>query len=355
MPIGEFSDRSGLSAKRLRTYAAEGLLAPAAVDPGSGYRYYSLGQLPDARLIDALRQAGVPLADIRKFMRRPSRKQLDAWAKQLETDTNNRQGALAHAQRLLIGDDYPFSPTTNSESQEKLMSTWRTAGRTDIGLVRENNEDVIVANDRLALVADGMGGHPSGEIAAEVVAGMVRAVFTGQSVDELEAAVRAANWAVRERATTQSSLEGMGTTVCAAGLLSNGHVALVNVGDSRCYLFHEGTLTRLTQDHTLTAELIGRGELQEHDATNHLYYGILTRAIGVGSEVDIDRRTVAVEVGDRIVLCSDGLFTEVSDEMIGSALAGDKDVAAIVDKLIDRAIAGGGRDNVSVVVAEVAA
>jgi PPM family protein phosphatase len=355
MPIGEFSDRSGLSAKRLRTYAAEGLLAPAAVDPGSGYRYYSPGQLPDARLIDALRQAGVPLADIRTFRRRPSQNQLDAWAKQLETDTNNRQGALAHAQRLLIGGDYPFSLMTNSESQEKLMSTWRTAGRTDIGLVRENNEDVIVANDRLALVADGMGGHPSGEIAAEVVAGVIPAVFTGQSVDELEAAVRAANWAVRERATTQSSLEGMGTTVCAAGLLSNGHVALVNVGDSRCYLFHEGTLTRLTQDHTLTAELIERGELQEQDATNHPYYGILTRAIGVGSEVDIDRRTVAVEVGDRIALCSDGLFTEVSDEMIGSALAGDKDVAAIVDKLIERAIAGGGRDNVSVVVAEVAA
>jgi PPM family protein phosphatase len=356
MPIGEFSDRSGLSAKRLRTYAAEGLLAPAAVDPGSGYRYYSPGQLPDARLIDALRQAGVPLAEIRAYGRRPSRRQLDAWAKQLETDTNNRQGALAHAQRLLEGGDFPFSLTTNSESQEKkLMSTWRTAGRTDIGLVRENNEDVIVASDRLALVADGMGGHPSGEIAAEVVAGVVPAVFTGQSVDELEAAVRAANWAVRERATTQSSLEGMGTTVCAAGLLSNGHVALVNVGDSRCYLFHEGTLTRLTQDHSLTAELIERGELQEDDATGHPYYGILTRAIGVGSEVEIDRSTVAVEVGDRIALCSDGLFTELSDEMIRSALAGEEDVAAIVDKLIERAIAGGGRDNVSVVIAEVAA
>ncbi len=355
MPIGEFSDRSGLSAKRLRTYAAEGLLAPAAVDPGSGYRYYSPGQLPDARLIDALRQAGVPLAEIRAFRRRPSRKRLDAWAKQLETDTNNRQGALAHAQRLLMGDDYPFSPTDNSEPLEGLMTTWRTAGRTDIGLVRENNEDVIVATDRLALVADGMGGHPSGEIAAEIVAGVVPAVFTGQSVDELEAAVRAANWAVRERAITQADLDGMGTTVCAAGLLSNGHVALVNVGDSRCYLFHDGTLTRLTQDHSLTAELIERGELQEEDATNHPYYGILTRAIGVGSEVEIDRRTVAVEMGDRIALCSDGLFTELSDEMIGSALAGDEDVAAIVDTLIERAIAGGGRDNVSVVVGEVAA
>jgi serine/threonine protein phosphatase PrpC len=233
------------------------------------------------------------------------------------------------------------------------MSTWRTAGRTDIGLLRENNEDVIVASDRLALVADGMGGHPSGEIAAEVVAGVVPAVFTGQSVDELEAAVRAANWAIRERAVTHSALEGMGTTVCAAGLLSSGHVALVNVGDSRAYLFHEGALTRLTQDHSLTAELIERGELRGEDAIQHPYYGILTRALGVGSDVVIDRITLAVEIGDRIALCSDGLFTELSDTEIGSALAGDEDVAAIVDRLIDRAIASGGRDNVSVVIAEV--
>jgi len=157
MPTGEFSDRSGLSAKRLRTYAAEGLLAPAAVDPGSGYRYYSPGQLADARAIDALRQAGVPLADIRAFRRRPSRELLDAWARQLETDANRRQGALADARHLLAGGDDPFSLTANPQSQEGLMSTLRTAGRTDIGQLRENNEDVIVTSDLLVLVADGMG------------------------------------------------------------------------------------------------------------------------------------------------------------------------------------------------------
>ena len=235
------------------------------------------------------------------------------------------------------------------------MRTLRTAGRTDIGKLRENNEDVIVTNDRLALVADGMGGHPGGEIAAEVVAGVVPAAFTGQSVDELQTAVRAANWAIRERAVTQPGLEGMGTTVCAAGLLTTGHVALVNVGDSRAYLVHEGSLSRLTQDHSLTAELIERGELREEEAAQHPYYGILTRALGVGADVEIDRTTLAVDEGDRIVLCSDGLFNELSDEEIRNALAGDEDVATIVDKLIDRSIASGGRDNVSVVIAEVAA
>ena len=234
------------------------------------------------------------------------------------------------------------------------MTTLRTAGRTDIGQVRENNEDAFVSNDRLALVADGMGGHPGGEIAANAAASIVPAVFTGQSVDELEAAVRASNWAIRDRAVAQPELEGMGTTICAAGLIANGCLALINVGDSRAYLWHEGALTKLTQDHSVTAELIERGELREEDAAQHPYYGVLTRALGVGADVEIDRRTVAIEKGDRIVVCSDGLFNELSSEEMANAVAGRGDVADIVDKLIDGAIAHGGRDNVSVVVAEVA-
>ncbi len=355
MAIGEFSERSGLSAKRLRTYAVEGLLAPAAVDPGSGYRYYSPGQLADAQVIDALRQAGVPLAEIRAFMLQPSRGQLDAWARQLQTDASHRRGALALARHLFAASEDPMFPTANPESKEDFMPTLRTAGRTDIGRRRENNEDAIVSSDRLALVADGMGGHPGGEIAANAAAGVVPAVFTGRSADELEAAVRAANWAIRDRALAQAELDGMGTTICAAGLLPDGHVALVNVGDSRAYLWHDGALTRLTQDHSVTAELIQRGELREEEAPQHPHYGVLTRALGVGPDVEIDRRTLVVEEGDRLVVCTDGLFNELSDEQIASALAGGGDMAAIVDNLIDQAIAHGGRDNVSVVIAEVAA
>ena len=170
MAIGEFSDRSGLSAKRLRTYAAEGLLAPTAVDSGSGYRYYSPGQLADARVIDALRKAGLPLADIRVLMRLPSEERLNAWARQLDSDASHRQGALALARHLLAENEDPSFPTANPDLEERFMTTLRTAGRTDIGQMRENNEDVIVSSDRLALVADGMGGHPGGEIAASIAA-----------------------------------------------------------------------------------------------------------------------------------------------------------------------------------------
>jgi protein phosphatase len=355
MAIGEFSDRSGLSAKRLRTYAAEGLLTPAAVDPCSGYRYYSPGQLADARVIDALRQAGVALVEIRVFMREPSRGQLDLWEKRLEIDAKDRQGAITLARELLTSSEDPLLPRAKSDSKEEPMTTLRAAGRTDIGQLRENNEDVIVSSDRLLLVADGMGGHPGGEIAANAAAAVVPAVFTRRSVDELDAAVRAANWAIHDRASARSGLEGMGTTICAAGLLTDGLLAIAHVGDSRAYLWREGSLTKLTEDHSITAELIRRGELREDEATQHPHYGVLTRALGVGPDVEIEHTTLAVEDGDRIVMCSDGLFNELSGDDIAHVMTRGGPVNSIVDHLIDEAVVHGGRDNVSVVVAEIAA
>ena len=355
MAIGEFSERSGLSAKRLRTYAAEGLLVPAAVDPISGYRYYSPGQLADAEVIDALRHADVPLAEILTFMSHPSRERLDAWARDLRIDAHHRQSALALVRQHFATNEDPMFPNPSTGSKEVFMTTLRSAGRTDIGRLRESNEDVVVRNDRLALVADGMGGHPGGEIASNIAASVVPAIFTGRSGDELEAAVRAANWAIRERATAQPGLEGMGTTICAAGLLADGSLALVNVGDSRAYLWHKGTLSRLTRDHSVTADLVERGELREEEAAQHPHFGVLTRALGVGPDVEVARNSVAINEGDRIVVCSDGLVNEVSDTEIAGALAGGGDVEAVAEGLIDRAIGHGGRDNVSVVIAEVAA
>jgi PPM family protein phosphatase len=353
MPIGEFSDRSGLSAKRLRTYAAEGLLVPAAVDPASGYRYYSPGQLSEARVIDALRQAGIPLAEIGAFVYQPSRETLESWSRQLQMDATHRRDALTLAGDLVAATRVSDFPHTAPKSKEALMNRLNTSGRTDIGLVRENNEDVIVTSDLLALVADGMGGHPGGEIAAQSAAGLVHAAFTGQSVDELEAAVRSANWAIRDRAATDPGLEGMGTTICAAGLLEDGRLGIVNVGDSRAYLWHEGALTQLTRDHSVTAELVQRGELAAQDAPGHPHHGVLTRALGVGPMVDIDTRILAVEEGDCVIICSDGLFNELSDPQMANLIAAAGDTGTVADNLIDQAIGRGARDNVSVVVAEV--
>jgi serine/threonine protein phosphatase PrpC len=356
IPIGEFSDRSGLSAKRLRTYAAEGLIVPAAVDPASGYRYYSPSQLRSAQLIDALRQAGMPLAEIRVLMGEPSLDQLDVWARQLERDSTLRQRALGLARDLLIEIESPSTQQQSERHQEdSRMTTLQTAGRTEKGPVRENNEDVIVATDCLAMIADGMGGHPSGEVAANAVAGAVRAGFSGHSAEELTAAIRAANWAIWDRAAAHSELEGMGTTVCAVGLLEDGRLALASVGDTRAYLWHGGQLTQLTQDHSLTAQLIERGEIRVEDAPLHPHYGILTRALGVGPDVEIDATTLDIEDGDRLLLCSDGLVNELSlTEIASIMIRDDKDLSSMAADLVNKAVDNGGRDNVSAVLAEIA-
>ncbi|MGH9018749.1 MAG: MerR family transcriptional regulator [Acidimicrobiales bacterium] len=352
MPIGEFSERSGLSAKRLnlRTYAAEGLLVPAAVDPASGYRYYSPGQLHEAEVIDTLRQAGVPLADIRMILRQPSGDYLDAWARRLQVDAVHREEALDRAKRLLAVEAADTEMTTGGTPMGRLNA----AARTETGPIRENNEDVTVTGDRLILVADGMGGPPGGEVAAGLTAALVETIFTGRSLDELDAVVRAANWTVWERSRATTELQGMGTTVCAAGLLDDGNLAVVNVGDSRAYVWHDGVLTQLTQDHSVTADLVRRGELEEHDAPNHPHYGVLTRALGVGPEITVDGAIYPIAIGDRFLLCSDGLFNEVSTDEIVSAVVKDGTLSAIADSLAALAASRGARDNVSVVVAEVA-
>jgi len=355
MPIGEFSERSGLSPKRLRSYAAGGLLVPAAVDSASGYRYYSPGQLREAKVIDALRAAGLPLADIASLLRDPSRNQLDAWATRVEIAAAQRQKALDLARRLLSNEAPSFTPVHTERSGKETMTTLRTVSRTDIGRLRDNNEDAVVSSDRLAAVADGMGGHPGGEVASAVAVALVQAAFTGRSLDELQAGVRAANRAIWDRAGASAELEGMGTTICAAGLTGDGSLAVVNVGDSRVYAFRNESLTRLTEDHSVTAELVRRGELSEQEALDHPHRGVLTRALGVGPEVELDGAAHPVADGDRLLLCTDGLFNEVPDDEIASLMAANEDIQTAADALVELALSRGGRDNVAVVVAEIRA
>jgi serine/threonine protein phosphatase PrpC len=355
MPIGVFSERSGLSAKRLRSYAAAGVLVPAAVDSSSGYRYYSPAQLREAKLIDALRTAGIPLADIAALLRDPSCDRLDAWARRVEIDAAHRQKALDTARRLLAIDFTPSTSTDSEHSEKDSTMQLRTGSRTETGRVRDNNEDAIATSDCLAAVADGMGGLPGGEVASATAVALAQAAFTGQSLDELEAAVRAANRAIWDRAGATADLEGMGTTICAAGLTGDGRLAIVNVGDSRAYVLREHSFTQLTRDHSVTAELVRRGELNEQEALDHPHRGVLTRALGVGPQVEIESVAHAVVPGDRLLLCTDGLINEVPDDEIGSLLATTEEIQAIADALVELALSRGGRDNVAVVVAEISA
>lgn len=356
VPIGEFSARSGLSAKRLRSYAASGLLVPAAVDAASGYRYYSPGQLRQAELIDALRGAGMPLADVREVLRRPSGERLDAWARRLADDATQRRGALDVARRLLALAPAPEQPVHDHDRGAKGPTVKLTAAsRTETGHVRERNEDAVLAGERLVAVADGMGGAPGGGVASQLATALLQAAFTGRSADELAAGVRAGNRAVWERSRVGDGLAGMGTTICAAGLLDDDTLAVVNVGDSRVYLAHDGTLTQLTNDHSVTGELVRRGTLTEAQAVRHPHRGVLTRVLGVGPDVELDAAAFPAVAGDRLLACSDGLFNEVPPADVAAAMAAGDDVRATVERLVEQAMSAGARDNVSVVVAEVVA
>jgi protein phosphatase len=354
LAIGEFAERSGLSPKRLRSYAAVGLLVPAAVDAQSGYRYYAPGQLRDARLIDTLRQAGMSLADIAKVLRDQSDGRLDAWAARLETDATQRRSALASARRLLAAAAASRPPAhVDISAKGTTMTTLISASRTDIGCERENNEDSIAVDRNLAAVADGMGGAPAGEVASAIAIALLQAAFTGRSLDELTAGVRAANRAIWDRASTRAELQGMGSTICAVGLTADGNLSVVNVGDSRAYLFRDGELRQLTQDHTVTAELVRRGELDSRDAIAHPHRHVLTRVLGVGPSIDPDGAVHRPVDGDRVLVCSDGLFNEVPDDQIASVMAHTNEIQSAADALVELALSVGARDNVAVVVAEV--
>jgi serine/threonine protein phosphatase PrpC len=351
--IGEFSELTGLSHKRLRSYAAAGLLVPAAVDASSGYRYYAPGQVRDARLIDTLREAGIPLAAIGALLRDPSVAQLEAWCTQVHVDAELRRKALEQARHLLTADG--AAEQVRRPSGEPTMTTWRAVGRTEVGRVRDSNEDAIVASDRLAVVADGMGGHPGGEVAAALAVSIVQAAYTGRSPDELQAAVRAANRAIWDRAVGSPELEGMGSTMCAVGLTDDGQLAVVNVGDSRAYLMRDGAVRQVTADHSITAEMVRRGDLVAAEVRDHPLRGVITRVLGGGPDVDGDSTVLPARAGDRVCLCSDGLFNELDDEEITAFLAEGAALESTADRLIELALDRGARDNVSVVLAEVGA
>lgn len=353
MTIGEFSANSGLSPRRLRSYAEVGLLAPVAIGAGTGYRYYSPSQLRDAELIHALRAAGMPLAEIAAFVADPTPDRLDAWAIQVETDVADRRRAIDLARSIVSTQSATRAPVAREHLGEESDMELRTVAQTITGLVRETNEDAVLGTDHLAAVADGMGGVPGGDVASAVATSLVEAAFTGRSVDELPAAVRAANRAIWDRTLADAGLVGMGTTISAVGLTADGTIALVNVGDSRVCLFRDGALTQLTEDHSVTAELVRRGELDEHEARGHPHHGFLTRALGVGPRVEVDVATHPAVVGDRLLVATDGLFNEMSDDEIAVVLAAHDDLEATVDALIDLAVSRGAHDNVSVVIADV--
>lgn len=224
----------------------------------------------------------------------------------------------------------------------------RVGATTDIGQVREGNEDAILINDPLYAVADGMGGHRGGEVASNLALQTVEQMFAERQ-GTLTEQVERANRAVFERSQSDRDVSGMGTTLTAA-LIEGGAVRLAHVGDSRAYLFRGGKLQLLTEDHTLVHRMVVEGEITETEAENHPHRSVLTRALGVEGDVRVDETNVAVQEGDRLLLCTDGLTGMLSEDQIESILQDVRDPQEAVDRLVREANRAGGIDNITAVI-----
>jgi protein phosphatase len=225
---------------------------------------------------------------------------------------------------------------------------------TDVGRVRTNNEDGLITSERLFAVADGMGGHQGGEVASDTALQTLDESFVESTSDGLIDAVRDANDAVLERAVGDPELQGMGTTLVAiAPVDGSDSLAWVNVGDSRLYLLRDGELTQISEDHSHVQELVQAGELTPEEARNHPRRNIVTRAVGIDPNLQIDGDEVNAFAGDRYLLCSDGLTDYVEDDRIASTLRRLDDPNDVAPELVRLANEGGGRDNITVVVVDV--
>lgn len=238
------------------------------------------------------------------------------------------------------------------------MTQLQSGAATDVGRVRQINEDRYLADEQLFAVADGVGGHQAGEVASQTsVETLLRTFTDGEHTTEgLIVAAEAANQAVWQLAQGSREKRGMGTTLTALALVQeNGEeqLALINVGDSRAYLLQQGELMQLTEDHSLVEELVRDGKLTPAEAQVHPQRSIITRALGMEPVVRVDSWEITPYTGDRILLCSDGLTNELSDDRIASTLRQLADPQEAAHDLVRQARAAGGSDNITVVIVDV--
>ncbi|MEY8459830.1 Stp1/IreP family PP2C-type Ser/Thr phosphatase [Eggerthellaceae bacterium 24-137] len=238
-----------------------------------------------------------------------------------------------------------------SKGRKKASSTF--GSRTDVGCVRDHNEDSLTVAPPLYVVCDGMGGHAAGEVASEIAVDVIAqrapehadAAALGQAVEE-------ANLAVIKAAREGVGRAGMGCT-CTAAILEKERLVIAQVGDSRAYLLHQGKLQQLTRDHSLVADLIEAGQITEAEARVHPQRSVITRALGSDPRTQPDLFEINVEAGDRLLLCSDGLSTMLEDDQIEKVLKSATDPQRCAAQLVNEANGLGGYDNVTVIVVDV--
>jgi serine/threonine protein phosphatase PrpC len=234
-------------------------------------------------------------------------------------------------------------------------SVWRT----DTGRQRRDNEDSAYVRVPLFVVADGMGGAQAGEVASALAVEEFRRGLpdaeAGQATTEqrLAARVQTANRRIYETAQTERDQSGMGTTLTAV-YLDGSDLVIAHVGDSRAYVLRNSELTRLTHDHSLVEELMRRGKLTPEQAAEHPQRSIITRALGIEPDVEVDTWSYPARAGDVVLLCSDGLTSMIDEGLVAQVLRSTPDLEQAGEQLIREANEAGGRDNITVILFAVA-
>jgi PPM family protein phosphatase len=242
------------------------------------------------------------------------------------------------------------------------MAALRWGAATDVGRSRSLNEDALVAVAPVFAVADGMGGHAAGEVASQIAVELMGALADTNDVtgDAMVHTVQEANREIYRRSQSDASMRGMGTTVVGLALIGPGggaasreRLGLVNVGDSRIYMWRNGELSQVSNDHSYVSELVAAGEITPAQARMHPNRNIVTRALGIEPHVEVDLWELPAVAGERFLLCSDGLVDEVSDPTIGDVMGGEPDPQVAADRLVRLANDHGGHDNITVIVVDV--
>jgi PPM family protein phosphatase len=237
------------------------------------------------------------------------------------------------------------------------LTRWRFAAATDTGLVRQNNQDAVYVDDTLAIIADGMGGHAAGEVAAAMAIDAVRRGYQeNATVEGLVESIQYANRVVVADARENPEHFGMGTTVIAVGLTTDldGRIfpTLLHVGDSRAYQLRDGALRQLSDDHSVAEEWVRMGRLTPEEAAVHPRRHQLTRGVGVEDTISIDVSSIDAVVGDRLLLCSDGLSNELNADTLARIASAPNGLEMAVEQLVAAARVAGGHDNISVILLE---
>lgn len=237
----------------------------------------------------------------------------------------------------------------------------KTFSLTDIGLKRQLNQDFVFTSElpvgklpNLFVVADGMGGHKAGELASRFTVETIVEYITNSKetnpVIVIREAIQAANTVIREKAMSDESMEGMGTTVVVATCIGD-ELCVANVGDSRLYIVNR-EIHQITRDHSLVEEMVRMGSIEQDAVRMHPDKNIITRAIGALEEIEVDFFHKKLKNKDIILMCTDGLTNMLDDEQIRMIICGQRDIASMASELINAANQNGGKDNIAVIIVE---